>query len=113
MSAFTRTLLLALLCVCSQAVAAPLTQGSGEDDPFVRFELPGGVRLAVLYVADAPRQSTFTFLPLGLVSDGPGETQFNDTASILVSGKGFCLQDGDVVYLGKEAYQAQLQINIV
>jgi hypothetical protein len=59
-------------------LAAAGSQGPspGGTDPFTRSELPGGVRLAVLHVPDAPRQSTFTFLPFGLVSDAAGEAQF-------------------------------------
>jgi len=46
-------------------------------DPFERFELPGGVRLVVWQVGDAPRQTTFTFLPLGLALDGKHSAQYS------------------------------------
>lgn len=48
----------------------------GSADPFERFELPGGIRLIVWQVEDAPRQSTFTFLPLGLALDDDGCAQY-------------------------------------
>jgi len=47
------------------------------EDPFSRFELPGGARLVVLQLADAPRQSTFTFLPLGLLHDDAEHAQYS------------------------------------
>ena len=47
------------------------------EDPFSRFGLPGGTRLMVLQVSDAPRQSTFTFLPLGLLHDDSGRAQYS------------------------------------
>ena len=46
------------------------------EDPFARFELPGGVQLMVLHMADAPRQTTFTFLPLGLLHDDAEHAQY-------------------------------------
>jgi len=46
-----------------------LTAQTRGTDPFQRFHLPDGIQLVVWHVEDAPRQSTFTFLPLGLASD--------------------------------------------
>lgn len=42
-----------------------------------RFELPNGVRAVVVHVPDAPRQTTFTFLPLSLATDGPNQAQWS------------------------------------
>ena len=42
-----------------------------------RYEVAGGVPLAVLYVPDAPRETTFTLLPLGLSADDAGRAQFS------------------------------------
>ncbi len=44
---------------------------------FERFELASGVRLFVLHSAAAPRESIFSFVPLGLASDGPGQAQWS------------------------------------
>lgn len=64
-------LTLPLLLATSIAGNAPQ-----DPDPFERFELENGVRLAVMHVPDAPRQTTFTFLPHGLVADPAGRAQF-------------------------------------
>ncbi len=50
------------------------------EDPFVRLELPNGVTAAILFVEDAPKQSFFTFLPLGLYADGAHRAQFAHVA---------------------------------
>ncbi|MCL4211198.1 MAG: insulinase family protein [Phycisphaeraceae bacterium] len=42
-----------------------------------RFELSNGVRAVVVHVPDAPKQTTFTFLPLSLATDGPNEAQWS------------------------------------
>lgn len=42
-----------------------------------RFDLPNGVRAVVGHVPDAPKQTTFTFLPLSLVTDGPNQAQWS------------------------------------
>ena len=49
--------------------------GAAED--WQRAELANGAQLLVLEVPGAPRQSTFTFVPVGLDSDGPGRAQFS------------------------------------
>ena len=41
------------------------------------FTLENGMRVTVLEVSSAPRQSTFTFLPLGLLRDDLGRPQFS------------------------------------
>lgn len=58
-----------LLSLLLSAVAAA-------DDPLSRFELDGGVELAVLHLPDARRQGTLTFVDFGLLDDGPGRTQW-------------------------------------
>lgn len=71
----------ACLLVLGAALCPASTFGKpGGDDPFVRFELENGVRLAVLWVEDAPRQSTFTFLPLGLYHDPADRAQYSHLA---------------------------------
>jgi len=49
---------------------------SAPADPFTRFELSCGIRVAVLHVEDAPLQSAFSFLPLGLIDDDADAAQF-------------------------------------
>lgn len=68
----THTLLLPLLA-WSLPVLLP-----GDDelaDPFTRYELANGVRLAVFHVPDATLQATFTLLPFGLRDDPRGRAQ--------------------------------------
>lgn len=57
---------------------------SGAEDPFIRLELPNGVTAAILHVEGAPRQSFFTFLPLGLYGDGAHRAQFAHVAEHLL-----------------------------
>lgn len=42
-----------------------------------RFELPNGVRVMYFHVADAPKQSTFTFLPPSLATDDANRAQWS------------------------------------
>ncbi|MCP5022727.1 MAG: insulinase family protein [bacterium] len=66
------------LAISFVAVAITSLPFAGEktEDPFDRFELPGGVRLVVWQVEDAPKQSTFTFLPVGLATDSSKQAQY-------------------------------------
>jgi len=41
------------------------------------FTLANGIRVVSLYVADSNNVSIFTFLPMGLASDGPGQGQWS------------------------------------
>lgn len=66
----TTAILSVALLPCTRLSAAP----PGED-PFERRTLSNGVELCVLQAPRAPRQALFTFLPLGLLRDGPGQAQ--------------------------------------
>jgi len=58
-------------------VALPFLPCAREtEDPFVRLELENGIRVAILHVAEAKRQSFLSFLPVGLYHDEPGRAQF-------------------------------------
>src|SRR5690606_26504716 len=46
--------------------------------------LENGVRLTVYSIPTARKQSTFTFLPMGLLSDGPGEEQLSHLLEHLI-----------------------------
>ncbi len=61
-------------------LALPPALGERASDPFARFELEGGVHLAVLHFPDAPRQSTFTFFGAGLVADPADGAQLSHLA---------------------------------
>jgi len=41
------------------------------------FQLDTGIRVVCLYVADSKNVSIFSFLPIGLASDGPGQGQWS------------------------------------
>ncbi|MFQ5506160.1 MAG: hypothetical protein ACE5F1_15410 [Planctomycetota bacterium] len=65
-------MLLTVMLVLGLAPSAP-----AQDGQWTEFQLQSGIRVSVLEVEDAPKQSTFTFLPLGLTSDGPEKAQFS------------------------------------
>ncbi|HAV64430.1 MAG TPA: hypothetical protein DCY13_18940, partial [Verrucomicrobiales bacterium] len=46
--------------------------------------LPNGIRLAVVHFPGSTNVSIFTFLPMGLVHDGPGQTQWSHLIEHLV-----------------------------
>jgi len=66
----------ATLFFASLAPLLPSPQEPAAGDPFQRHELENGVRVCILHAKDAPRQSTFTLLPLGFVTDGEGKAQY-------------------------------------
>ncbi len=41
------------------------------------FTLENGIRVILLYISDSNNVSVFTFLPMGLVSDAPGQSQWS------------------------------------
>jgi hypothetical protein len=41
------------------------------------FTLENGIRVILLYIPDSNNVSVFTFLPMGLVDDGPGQSQWS------------------------------------
>lgn len=47
---------------------------------FERFALPNGIRVAALQVPNSPMETILTFLPLTLVGDGPGQSQWAQLA---------------------------------
>ena len=49
-----------------------------------RFTLENGIRVVVLHVPESPHVSIFSYLPLGLTSDGPGQTQWSHLLEHLV-----------------------------
>lgn len=57
-------------------VLAGLSSCAPAQTAFERFQLENGVRVALLEVPGAARQSTFTFLPLGLLHDAAGRAQY-------------------------------------
>ena len=64
------------LVSCVLVLGPQSPDDSASNDPFERRTLSNGVQLCVLRV-DAPRQAIFTFLPIGLYDDRPGEAQFS------------------------------------
>lgn len=59
------------------AIASLVGVGAAAQDAgWTHTTLDGGVHLSVLHVPDAPRQSSFVFLPLGLSLDEAHRTQF-------------------------------------
>lgn len=74
---FRGLLLLLILGSACQLVSA--------DIPHVdSFTLKNGIRVVSLYVAGSKNVSIFTFLPMGLVSDGPGQAQWSHLVEHLV-----------------------------
>lgn len=65
-------------------LALTLSGAPEAEDPFVRFELENGIKIMVLEVADAPKQSFFTFLPAGLCHDGNSFPQYAHLAEHLM-----------------------------
>ena len=59
----------AILFVCGAA--------SAEDVQLNRGKLANGIRTIIVHAPDAPRQTTFTFLPLTLVNDDPHHAQWS------------------------------------
>ena len=47
------------------------------DSEIGRFALANGITVTAVHAAQAPKQVVFTTLPLGLLLDGPGESQFS------------------------------------
>jgi hypothetical protein len=80
-----------MLCACalwagttslSPANAQSLPETAADDKPapslpLKRLEIPGGPRLLLVHAPSARRQTTFTFLPMSLVSDDPGRAQWS------------------------------------
>ncbi len=62
------------------ALAACMLSANGQADEveatWHRRTLDNGLSVLVVHVAQAPRQSSFTFIPLGLLHDEPGRAQF-------------------------------------
>ena len=48
------------------------------------FTLPNGIRLLSIYLPDSKNVSVFSFLPMGLSSDGPGQAQWSHLVEHLV-----------------------------
>jgi len=72
-------------------------------DAFVEAELASGVRLFVLEVKDAPRQTFFALLPLGLAHDDAGRAQWSHLLEHLLirtsDPEGFA--DGSITFNGE------------
>jgi len=47
------------------------------------FTLENGIRIILLYISDSNNVSVFTFLPMGLVDDAPGQAQWSHLAEHL------------------------------
>ncbi|MHC4083773.1 MAG: insulinase family protein [Planctomycetota bacterium] len=48
------------------------------------FALPNGIRILSIYIPDSKNVSIFSFLPMGLCSDGPGQAQWSHLVEHLV-----------------------------
>ena len=59
----------AMLAGPSAAQAGPPT--------ITRFKLDNGIRVVVLHIANSKHFAAFSYLPLGLASDGAGRTQWS------------------------------------
>ncbi len=78
-----------ILMICGMMLASSQTavgQAEGQVEPALddsrvsRFALPNGVRVLSIFVEDATRQCTFTFLPLSLANDPVHQSQWSHLA---------------------------------
>ena len=60
---------------CSHSAGKPLASS---------FTLPNGIRIVSIYIPDSKNVSIFSFLPMGLSSDGPGQAQWSHLVEHLV-----------------------------
>lgn len=92
------------------AGAAPLVRG---DDLLERRTLSCGVPLAVLPVADAPLETFFALLPLGMAHDDAGRTQWGHLLEhmLIRTTDAEGLADGDISFNG-ETGDATLRLDV-
>lgn len=70
-----------IICLSIISINRPLLASK----PVARsFTLPNGIRIVSLYIADSNNVSIFTFFPMGLTSDGPGQAQWSHLVEHLV-----------------------------
>jgi len=75
---------LAVLLICGLASIFTSMAAPAEPTQPESFTLSNGVRVVVLYMADSTNVSMFTFLPMGLAGDGPGQAQWSHLVEHLV-----------------------------
>ncbi|MHC4603518.1 MAG: M16 family metallopeptidase [Planctomycetota bacterium] len=73
---FVPTILLSIISISRPLLASK---------PVVRsFTLPNGIRIVSLHIAESKNVSIFSFLPMGLSGDGPGQAQWSHLVEHLV-----------------------------
>ena len=73
---FVLTILLSIISINRPLLAGKPTARS--------FTLPNGIRIVSIYMAESKNVSIFSFLPMGLSSDGPGQGQWSHLVEHLV-----------------------------